>query len=317
MQSPANPSFLRIGTRGSPLALYQAELVREMLAALHSVPEEAIEIRIIRTEGDRTQSENLSLKEMGGKGLFSKEIEAALIANEIDIGVHSAKDMATTLPDGLVMPVFLKREDPRDAFISLKAKTLEGLPEGARVGTSSLRRAAQLRFLRPDLEVVEFRGNVDTRLKKLQDNVADATFLALAGLKRLGKTGHVSSILDPQIFPTAPAQGAIGIEYRAHDHETAAQVAGLNDQETFDQVTAERALLAELDGSCRTPIGVFSSIADGLLSISAEVLSPDGSHRHRESAAGLPENAGLIGAELGRALIEKAGQAFFDALRNL
>lgn len=317
MQSPAKATFLRIGTRGSPLALYQARLVRQLLSEHHGVEEDRINIQVIKTEGDKTQAGNVSLKEIGGKGLFSKEIEAALVEGRIDIGVHSAKDMATALPDGLVMPVFLEREDPRDAFISLKATTLEGLPEGARIGTSSLRRAAQLRFLRPDVEIVEFRGNVDTRLQKLRDNVADATFLALAGLKRLGKQSHVSSILDPDIFPTAPAQGAIGIEYRASDDETAKKLTPLNHLPTFQQVGAERALLARLDGSCRTPIGVHTIIQDGLLTMSAEVLSPDGTERHRETVAGLPVNAGLLGNELGLALIDMAGQAFFDRLKGL
>src|SRR5690606_5118073 len=193
----------------------QALLVRRLLAEAHEVPEDEIAIEAIATSGDRLKEAPLS--EVGGKGLFSKEIEAALLDGTIDIGVHSSKDMATTLPDGLILPVFLEREDIRDAFVSLSAATIDALPQGVRFGTSSIRRAAQVRRHRPDLEIVPFRGNVDTRLKKLADGVAAATLLAVAGLNRLGRADRITAFLDPHRFPPAPAQGAIGIECRADD----------------------------------------------------------------------------------------------------
>jgi hydroxymethylbilane synthase len=245
--------FLRIGARGSTLALVQARLVQKLLAERHGVALDAIEIRTITTSGDRLTE--VPLSEVGGKGLFSKEIEAALEAGEIDLGVHSSKDMATRLPKGLVLAAFLPREDIRDAFVSLKVTSLDDLPRGARLGSSSLRRASQMLRARPDLEIVAFRGNVDTRLRKLADGVADATLLAVAGLNRLGRQSDITAYLDPEHFPPAPAQGAIGLEIRADDARTAGLVAPLNHVATATAVHAERALLAALDGSCRTAIG--------------------------------------------------------------
>lgn len=309
--------FLRIGTRGSPLALFQARLVQSLLADAHKIDPSDISINVIKTDGDRTQAENTSLKDIGGKGLFSKEIEAALLAHEIDIGVHSAKDMATNLPNGLVMPVFLEREDVRDAFISLIANQLEDLPLGARVGSSSLRRAAQLRHVRPDLRILEFRGNVDTRLQKLADNVADATLLAAAGLNRLQKTSQISQLLDAEKFPTAPAQGAVGIEYRQTDERTADLLASLNHGPTQTQVLAERALLERLDGSCRTPIGVFTQTQGDQLHMLAEILSPDGTIRHRHTLAGDGAHPLKLGDELGKKLLLTAGPEFIAALQSL
>jgi hydroxymethylbilane synthase len=210
--------YLRIGTRGSPLALAQAHLVRRLIATAHGVSEADIAVEVIQTSGDRLKE--VPLSDVGGKGLFSKEIEAALHAGTIDIGVHSSKDLATTLPDGLFLPVFLEREDIRDAFVSLSARSLDDLPQGAKFGTSSIRRAAQILRQRPDLLIVPFRGNVDTRLQKLRDGVASATLLAVAGLNRLGRSNEITDYLDPRVFPPAPAQGAIGIEARVDDART-------------------------------------------------------------------------------------------------
>ncbi len=316
MQSEQIIPFLRIGTRGSPLALVQARHVRTLLATEHAIEESEIEIVVIRTDGDRTQSENLSLKDIGGKGLFSKEIEAALLAKDVDIGVHSAKDMATALPDGLEMEVYLEREDIRDAFICPSAGILGELKEGATVGTSSLRRAAQLRHFRSDLKIVEFRGNVDTRLQKLTDGVADATLLAVAGLNRLGKSEVATSLLDPETFPPAPAQGAIGIETRTDDNRTRSLIAPLNHEETSQAITAERAMLARLDGSCRTPIGVLTLQQGERLQMSAQVLSPDGSQCFATYIEGAAKDGQRLGRELGQKLIAAAGEDFMARLKQ-
>ena len=290
------------------LALVQARLVRRLLADAHKVAEADIEIVTITTSGDRLTDAPLSTA--GGKGLFSKEIEAALSAGEVDLGVHSSKDMATRLPDGLALAAFLPREDIRDAFVSLKARTLDDLPMGARLGSSSLRRAAQILRARPDLEIVPFRGNVDTRLKKLADNVADATLLAVAGLNRLGRSHEITSYLDPERFPPAPAQGAIGIEIRTTDKRTAELISVLNHAPTTTAVRAERALLGELDGSCRTAIGALSRLDGDTLHLKAEILSPDGRTTFDAAHAGPAENPEKIGHELGQILRDKAGSDF-------
>lgn len=301
--------FLRIGSRGSALALVQARLVRRRLAAAHGVAEDAIEIRTITTSGDRLTEAPLS--EMGGKGLFSKEIEGALEAGEIDLGVHSSKDMATKLPAGLVLAAFLEREDIRDAFVSLTAKSLDELPPGARLGSSSLRRAAQMLRARPDLAIVPFRGNVDTRLRKLAEGVADATLLAVAGLNRLGRQHEITSYLDPERFPPAPAQGAIGVEIRADDARTAALIAPLDHAPTQAAVRAERALLGALDGSCRTAIGALSRIDGDTLQLRGEILSPDGRIAIGGSHSGPLAAPEAVGHELGQMLRDKAGSDFF------
>jgi len=300
--------LLRIGTRGSNLALAQAHLVQQLLAAAHGVDTAEIEVRVISTMGDRITDRPLS--EAGGKGLFSKEIEAALEAGEVDLGVHSSKDMASVLPDGLVLAAFLEREDVRDAFVSLRYGSLDELPQGARLGSSSIRRAAQMLRARPDLEVVGFRGNVDTRLQKLADGVADATLLAVAGLNRLGKAERITSYLDPLRFLPAPAQGAIGIEIREADSRTAALVENLNHAPTATGIAAERALLATLDGSCRTPIGAFTELNGVSLRLTAEILSPDGREFHRDSVEGAAAEASAIGTQLGLKLLEAAGPDF-------
>jgi hydroxymethylbilane synthase len=301
--------FLRIGTRGSALALVQARLVQRRLADAHGVPEARIEIRAITTSGDTLKDAPLS--EVGGKGLFSKEIEAALEAGEIDLGVHSSKDMATTLPDGLLLAAFLEREDIRDAFISLKVKSLDDLPQGAKLGSSSLRRSSQMLARRPDLTVVPFRGNVDTRLRKLAEGIADATLLAVAGLKRLGRENEITQYLDPEAFPPAPAQGAIGLEIRQDDRRTAELIAPLDHAPTHAAVRAERALLGALDGSCRTAIGAFSRLEGSTLHLSGEILSPDGRIAIRDRLSGPAEAPETLGHELGQILRDKAGSDFF------
>jgi hydroxymethylbilane synthase len=309
-QSSAAP-FLRIGTRGSPLALWQAHEVRARLAAAHGVAPEAIAITVIKTSGDIIQDRPLS--EVGGKGLFTKEIEQALSEGRIDLAVHSAKDMPTVLPDGLMLAACLPREDVRDAFISRKATTLAGLPHGAVVGTASLRRQAMVKRLRPDLQVVPFRGNVETRLKKLDDGVVDATLLALAGLKRLGRTDAATSILDADVFLPAVGQGAIGIETRADDRRTRDLVDAIGDGDTLTALTAERAFLAVLDGSCRTPIAGHARVAGRTVAFRGLILRPDGSEALETSRSGAAAEAAALGAEAGRELKDRAAPDFFVA----
>ena len=226
MQSPA--PFARIGTRGSPLALTQARLVRRLLSEANGVSEDDIAIEVISTGGDRSQASNASLIEIGGKGLFTKEIDEAMLSGRVDIGVHSSKDVATRLPAGIHLAAFLEREDVRDAFMSVSVAGIDNLPDGAKFGTSSIRRAAQVLRVRPDLRIVPFRGNVGTRLQKLIDGVADATMLAMAGLNRLGEGHRATALLDPEIFMPAPAQGAIGIAVRSDDARMASLIAPLN-----------------------------------------------------------------------------------------
>lgn len=303
MQSSA--PFARIGTRGSPLALAQAHLVRSLLSQAHGVEESAILIDVFSTGGDRSQADNLSLATMGGKGVFTKEIDEALLSGRIDIGVHSSKDVATGLPEGMILAAFLEREDVRDAFLSVSVKDIDGLPQGARFGTSSIRRAAQVRRLRPDLEIVPFRGNVHTRLQKLLGGVADATLLAMAGLNRLGEAHRVTSVLDVDNFMPAPAQGAIGIAIRSQDRRYADIVAPLDHGPTHATIAAERAMLAVLDGSCRTPVGALSSGADGNYTLKGEILSLDGQTTFRAEAAG--RDPQRLGESLGRDLLAQAG----------
>ncbi|MFD1941193.1 hydroxymethylbilane synthase [Paradevosia shaoguanensis] len=306
MQSHA--PFLRIGTRGSQLALAQANLVRRLLAEAHGVKEDAIAVEVITTSGDRITDRPLS--EVGGKGLFTKEIEAALLDNQIDLAVHSSKDVATRLPAGLELAAFLPREDVRDAFVSLVARDLDGLPQGARFGTSSIRRAAQILRVRPDLQIVGFRGNVDTRIKKLRDGIADATLLAAAGLNRLGRSAEVTSLLDPRRFPPAPAQGAIGIEIRADDARTRMLVGALDHRQTHDALLAERALLDVLDGSCRTPIAALTTREGDQIVLLGEILSPDGRTVFELERRGAAAQAGDIGRSLGEELKAMAGPEF-------
>ena len=305
----AQSSVLRIGSRGSPLALAQAHSVRDRLAAAHGVNAERIVIEAIRTTGDRIQDRPLA--EAGGKGLFTKEIEDALLAGTIDLAVHSAKDVPTVLPPGLVLSAFLPREDARDVFISRKARTLADLAAGAVVGTASLRRQAMVKRLRPDLAVITFRGNVETRLRKLDEGQADATLLALAGLKRLGLADIAVTILSVDEFLPAVGQGAIAIETRADDAATRALVAAVDDADTACALAAERAFLAVLDGSCRTPIGGHATLAGDRLHFRGLIVRPDGSEAHEATRMGTRAQAAALGADAGRELKSRAGENFF------
>ncbi|MFY0633926.1 MAG: hydroxymethylbilane synthase [Vannielia sp.] len=301
---------LKIGTRGSPLALAQAQETRARLMAAHGMSEEAIEIVVISTTGDRVQ--NRALREIGGKGLFTKEIEEAMLSGEIDIAVHSSKDMPVEQPQGLVLDCFLEREDPRDAFITLDGKSLVELPQGAVVGTSSLRRKAQLLHKRPDLQVVEFRGNVQTRMKKLADGVAEATFLALAGLNRLNAQHISRQPVDPEQMLPAIAQGTIGIERRADDGAVDALLAPLRHLPTHHRTAAERAFLAGLDGSCETPIAGLATIEGNTLTLKGEILRTDGSEVLTGSRIGPVEEAAEMGASLAAELLAQTTDDFFD-----
>ncbi len=307
MQQPR----LRIGTRGSALALAQAHEVRRRLMAAHGMTEAEIEIVVIRTTGDRIQDRPLS--EAGGKGLFTKEIEEGLLDRSIDLAVHSMKDMPTVLPEGLAITAMLPREDVRDAFISSKWPSIEALPQGAVVGSSSLRRQAQLRRFRADLKVVMYRGNVETRLRKLGEGAVDATLLAVAGLKRLGLADRITATIADDFMLPAVAQGAIGIECRFDDEDTAALLDPLNDVSTSLCVTAERAFLGRLEGSCRTPIAGLGTLDDGVFTFRGEILTPDGSESHATSRSGAPAAAVQLATEAAEELLAKAGPGFFGA----
>ncbi len=300
-------SGIKIGTRGSPLALCQANEVRDRLAAT-GMDARTIEIVPIKTSGDAIQDR--ALRDAGGKELFTKEIEQAILDGRVDIGVHSTKDMATELPVGLEISAFLPREDVRDAFLSPHAENLAGLKPGARIGTASLRRQAQVLALRPDLEVVLFRGNVQTRMRKLEDGEADATLLALAGLKRLGYEDMVSSVIETGEMLPAVGQGAICIEARTGS-EAARSVALINDPDTADCVVAERAFLAALDGSCRTPIAALATVSGDLLTLACEALSPDGKIRHRGRGDCARGDGEALGDRLGREIRAKLPAGFF------
>ena len=291
---------LRIGSRGSPLALVQARTVRARLAATLGVDEAAIELVIIRTSGDAIQDRPLA--EVGGKGLFTKEIEEALLDNRIDLAVHSAKDMPTVLPAGLILTACLEREDPRDVFISRKAPSLAELPQGATLGTASLRRQAIAKRARGDLRVVPLRGNVETRLRKLDAGEMDATILALAGMKRLGLTQHATKIMSAEEFLPAVAQGAIGIETRADDARTRDLLARIDHADTSTAIACERAFLAVLDGSCKTPIGGHADISGDTIHFRGLLAHPDGNPSCEHRTHGPRAEAIEIGAEAGRAI---------------
>jgi hydroxymethylbilane synthase len=301
---------LRIGTRGSPLALVQARAVRSRLAAAMGVNEETIELVVIRTTGDTIQDRPLA--DEGGKGLFTKEIEEALLDRRIDLAVHSAKDMPTILPKGLSLMACLEREDPRDVFISHKARSLVELPRGASLGTASLRRQAIAKRARPDLRVTPLRGNVDTRLRKLDAGEVDATLLALAGLRRLGLVEHITSIMNAEEFLPAVGQGAIGIEARKDDTRVCDILARIDHAETFIAVACERAFLAALDGSCKTPIAGHATISGDAIQFRGLIARPDGSAAHDVAGTGSRKDAATIGTDAGRELKHRAGPGFFD-----
>ena len=310
LPSPASP--LRIGTRGSPLALAQAHETRDRLAGGPRIARGRV-----RSGGDQDHRRHgddrrRPLKEIGGKGLFTKEIEEALLSGAIDIAVHSMKDMPVEQPDGLVLDCALPREDVRDAFVSPTVARLVDLPEGATVGSSSLRRRAQLAVRRPDLRLVEFRGNVQTRMRKLEDGVAVATFLAMAGLNRLGMAGVARSVIDPDEMLPAVAQGAIGIERRRDDSRTADLLAPIHDRPTGQRLAAERAFLAALDGSCETPIAGLAELDGSTLWLRGEILRPDGSESLTGERRGAVGDGAEMGADLARELLDRAPAGFFD-----
>jgi hydroxymethylbilane synthase len=309
VQSTAKTPILRIGSRGSPLALVQVREVQSLLAAACGIDPADIEIKIIRTTGDAIQDRPLA--EAGGKGLFTKEIEEALLSGAIDLAVHSSKDMTTALPPGLALSAFLPREDARDAFISHKAQSLRDLPAGAVIGTASLRRAAMVKRLRPDLDIVPLRGNVETRLRKIEEGVADATLLAIAGLKRLGLLSAATALLDIDEFLPAVGQGAIGIETRADDTKTLALVGKINDADTMTALATERAFLTVLDGSCRTPIGGHARVTGDTIRFRGIIVKPDGSEAFEVSREGPRAQAAALGADAGQKLKSYASDDFF------
>jgi hydroxymethylbilane synthase len=308
-QSAAGATILRIGSRGSPLALIQARAVCDRLAAAHGFDPERLTIEAIRTTGDMIQDRPLA--EAGGKGLFTKEIEEALLARRIDLAVHSAKDVPTFLPPGLVLSAYLPREDARDVFISAKAKTLQELPQGAVVGTASPRRQAIVKRTRPDLRVVSLRGNVETRLRKLGEGEADATILALAGLKRLHLTEAVATIMSADEFLPAVGQGAIVVETREDDSKTRDLLARIDHADTATALTCERAFLAVLDGSCRAPIAGHATLTGDTLNFRGMILRPDGSQFFETSRSGNRRDAAAIGTEAGQELKNRGGADFF------
>jgi hydroxymethylbilane synthase len=308
LPTPTTP--LKIGTRGSPLALAQAHETRARLSQAFDLEESCFEIIVIKTTGDRVLDR--PLKEIGGKGLFTREIEDDLLSGRIDIAVHSMKDMPTEQPTGLILDTYLPREDVRDAFVSLTKDSMDALEAGQKLGSSSLRRKAQLMLARPDLEVVEFRGNVQTRLKKLEDGVADATFLAAAGLNRLGLSHIAKSFLDPDVMLPAVAQGAIGIERRSEDTRVAEILSAIHDTPTGQRLAAERAFLRGLDGSCETPIAGLAELNGSTLRLRGEVLRPDGSEAVNDDQSCPIEDAEILGTEMANKILNATPSNFFD-----
>jgi hydroxymethylbilane synthase len=311
MKSGAEMS-LRLGSRGSPLALAQSRQVAAMLARQAGKDASEFPIETFMTSGDRIQGR---LQEAGGKGLFTKELDEALLAGRIDAAIHSMKDLPTRMPAGIVLACVPDREDQRDAFIAIRAKSLMELPKGSTVGTASLRRQAQTLHLRPDLKVEMLRGRVETRLAKIESGAFDATYLALAGLKRLGLENHAASLVDSEQMPPAPGQGALAITARADDQRTLALLSPLNIAEHAITTTAERAFLEALDGSCRTPIAAMAAVNNGNLSFLGEVLTPDGRHcwRRREMVAlgsDKVATARALGVRLGSEIKAEAGPLY-------
>ncbi|MGK9202868.1 MULTISPECIES: hydroxymethylbilane synthase [Sinorhizobium] len=301
----------RIGTRGSPLAMAQTHETRDRLAAAHGLPPEMFEIVILSTKGDRITDR--SLAEIGGKGLFTEELEQQLLSGDLDFAVHSSKDMPTKLPDGLFLSAFLPREDIRDAFVGRSAERLADLPQGATVGSSSLRRQALIRRLRPDIDVITYRGQVETRLRKLAEGQVDGTLLAFAGLKRLGMEHVPTELLDPEEFPPAPAQGAICVEARIGDDRINTLLAAIDDPRTHEAVSCERGFLATLDGSCRTPIAGYAQSDGTHIRFAGMILTPDGTTCHQIEIDGRAADAERLGQEAGERIRAKAGPGFFSS----
>jgi hydroxymethylbilane synthase len=303
---------LRIGTRGSPLALAQTHIVRTKLALAHRIDLENLTVEVIKTTGDQIQDRPLS--EAGGKGLFTKELDSALLANVIDLAVHSSKDLPTRLPSEIIIAGYLLREDPRDALISHTGQTLDELAPGSIVGTASLRRAAQIKRRRPDLQTTLLRGNVETRLRKVREGEIDATLLAAAGLNRLGLKHHISALLSLEDFPPAVGQGAIGITCRSNDPGTRKALDPLLDQATGYALMAERAFLTTLDGSCRTPIAGYAQILGDELHFYGEVLKEDGSAFVSVRRAGRALDATKLGTDAGHELLLRLPQGVMGSL---
>lgn len=311
LELPSPDSPLRIGTRGSPLALAQARETMLRLASSFVLSENAFEIVAIRTAGDRERDR--PLREIGGKGLFTKEIEEALLTGKIDLAAHSMKDMPVARPEGLALDCHLPREDPRDALVSPEGGGLSGLASGAVVGTSSLRRKAQILNRRPDLRVVGFRGNVQTRLRKLEEGEVEATLLAVAGINRLGIADAVAhSPLEADAMLPAVAQGAIGVERRTDDSRAAELMEAIRDQPTGLQLAAERAFLAALDGSCETPVAGLAELDGGTLRLRGEILRTDGSESLADELSGAVEDGPEMGRAMAGELLARAGEGFFD-----
>jgi hydroxymethylbilane synthase len=295
---------IRIGTRGSPLALAQAGAVRAALGKAHHIAPEDIEIVALKTTGDIQRGR--SFAESGGKGIFTKEIDEALLSGQADLAVHSAKDVQTILPDGLAIAAAPLRADPRDVFLSISAKSLDALPRGAKLGTASVRRQALALRLRPDLQISLLRGNVQTRMDKMKSGACDATILAYAGLQRLGLTSHATEVLDPMKFPPAVAQGIIAIEARSDDKKINSMLAAINHADSFSALTAERAFLLALDGSCRAPIAGHAKIERGRLKFVGLVITQDGRDFAGVSHEGNAQDAAKIGKEAGDYLLKRA-----------
>ncbi|MDZ7803513.1 hydroxymethylbilane synthase [Thiohalophilus sp.] len=302
--------ILRIATRKSQLALWQAEYVKAALEASHA--DLQVELVKMTTQGDKIL--DTPLAKVGGKGLFVKELETGLLTGEADIAVHSMKDVPVELPEGLHLPVICPREDPRDAFVSNTHKTLEDLPQGARLGTSSLRRQCQIAELRPDLHIIDLRGNVNTRLQKLDDGQYDAIILAAAGLKRLGFEQRITRFLGPEISLPAIGQGAVGIECRRDDERVNRLIAPLNDKTTALRVRAERAMNHRLNGGCQVPIAGYAELSHGVILLRGLVGRTDGSEIVRGEIAGQPEDAAELGRVLAEDLLSRGADAILDAL---
>jgi hydroxymethylbilane synthase len=296
-------TLLRLGTRGSPLALWQAQATQRALCEAHGLPLEAVEIVVIRTTGDQVRDRPLA--DVGGKGLFTKEIEEALADGRVDVAVHSAKDVPTFLPEGMRIAACLPRADPRDALIAPQYGTLDSLPRGAVVGTASARRAALLKYMRPDLETVLLRGNVETRLRKVESGEMQATLLALAGLTRLGLEAHASEVLEPERFLPACGQGTVALEIRDQDNRTAELLAAMDHRETHLSLLAERAFLAALDGSCRTSIGGHARLYNGSLYLRGLVLEAEGREAWAVEFQGSPEAPEAVGRAAGEDLFAR------------
>jgi hydroxymethylbilane synthase len=308
MRSVSEARNLRIGTRGSPLALAHTAAVCQLLAKVYGLARGDIEVKVIKTTGDLIQ--NRPLAEIGGKDIFTKEIEIALAAGEIDFAVHSAKDMPTALLEGLAISASLKREDVRDALVSRDEKTLAKMPRGASLGTASLRREAQVRRLRPDIDVRPLRGDVHTRLRKVEDGEIDATILGMAGLNRLGLTAAVTQVLPIDDFLPAVGQGAVAIETREDDDKTRELLAAINHAPTAIAVTAERAFLAVLDGSCRTPIAGHAVVSETGIEFRGMILQPDSAAAYEVRRTGMINDPNRLGAEVGADLKSRVAAGF-------